>query len=273
MFCVILIIAPSGLKPWQKHQTLKMNPDAFLKICNTFFNHAASTGCIIDIDNCLLHYMCSGKKKPQNMSPQTFYTCFQKALHAFKLLDCCYERDLDDNKAKILFFSKERIQDYAYYGNCDFNFETLENLKKFSNAIMMLILPKRPINNMIDISMKSKPLVTIVSLSLLVMMTIQCLHPPSCWQILLTTLLAINLALDSNGISACYECTINAVFVKPPVQSNGLIAECTILPLVPRQPKNWQVTQNCKNSKTSCICLIVHSLFRLAAMLRLSHPF
>ncbi len=54
------------------------------------------------------------------MSPQTFYTCFQKAIHTVKLLDHCYEKELDANKAKIVFFysfPKEHIQDYVYNGN------------------------------------------------------------------------------------------------------------------------------------------------------------
>ncbi len=34
------------------------------------------------------------KKKPEIMSPQTFLTCFQKAMHAVKLLDHCHENNL-----------------------------------------------------------------------------------------------------------------------------------------------------------------------------------
>ncbi len=72
-------------------------PDAFQKIRKTFFNHVASAGCPIVAGDFFLHYMRSGKKKPHNMTPQSFYTCFQNALHAVKLLDCCYEKELDND--------------------------------------------------------------------------------------------------------------------------------------------------------------------------------
>ncbi len=48
-----------------------------------------------------------GKKKPQSMSPQSFYTRFQKALHAVKLLDRCYEKELDDAEAKSTYFAQK----------------------------------------------------------------------------------------------------------------------------------------------------------------------
>ncbi len=79
-------------------------PNAFLKNCSTFLNHVASTGCPATTGDCLLHYLHSEKKKPQAMFPQTFYTHFLKALHAIELFNDCYNKDLDDNKAKILFF-------------------------------------------------------------------------------------------------------------------------------------------------------------------------
>ncbi len=79
-------------------------PGAFHKICNSFFNYDASSGRPIATGNCLLHYMRSSKKKNHHMTPQSFYTCFQKTLRAVKLLDCCYEKELDDTKAKTIFF-------------------------------------------------------------------------------------------------------------------------------------------------------------------------
>ncbi len=115
--------------------------DTFQKIHNTFFNHVASVGQHFAASDCLLHYMCSGKKKPQNMTLHSFYTCFQKVLHAVKLLDHCYEKDLDYDETKILFFysfPKEHIHDYVHHGKCDFNTDTLKDLKNFSRATMML---------------------------------------------------------------------------------------------------------------------------------------
>ncbi len=55
-------------------------------------------------------------------------------MHAVKLLDCCYEKELDDNKAKIIFFysfPKEHIKDYVYHGNHVIKQDTLEDLKNF----------------------------------------------------------------------------------------------------------------------------------------------
>ncbi len=98
-----------------KNDDEKYQAGAFLKICNSFFDCVASSGRPIAADDCLLHYMCSGKKKPHHMTPQSFYTLFQKALCPVKLLDHCYERELDDTEAKIIFFysfPKEHILDY-----------------------------------------------------------------------------------------------------------------------------------------------------------------
>ncbi len=68
------------------------------------------------------------------MTPQSFYTRFQKALHDVKLLDCCYEKELDDTKAKIIFFNsfpREHIQDYVHHSQCDFDNEPLKDFKSF----------------------------------------------------------------------------------------------------------------------------------------------
>ncbi len=76
----------------------------FLKIRNRLFNYLASSGRPIAAGDILLHYLRSGKKKSYTMSPQSFYTRFQKALRAVKLLDRCYEKELDNNVAKLIFF-------------------------------------------------------------------------------------------------------------------------------------------------------------------------
>ncbi len=55
--------------------------------------------------DCLLFFMQSGKKKPKVMYPQIFLAPFQKMLHAIKLLIHCYEKELDKDEAKIMFFS------------------------------------------------------------------------------------------------------------------------------------------------------------------------
>ncbi len=79
-------------------------PDAFQKFEIPFLTMwpLASNGCLVAAGDCLLHYMHSGKKKHEKMSPQAFLICFQKALRAVKLLDHCYEKELDNDKAKVL---------------------------------------------------------------------------------------------------------------------------------------------------------------------------
>ncbi len=117
----------------------------------------------------------------------------------------------------------------------------------FSKTIMMLICLKSPINNKKGVMTKAKPLITIALFSLLMTMTIQCPCPPLHQSVVITTVLPINLVLDSSVVPAHHKCAINAVSAKTPAQSNGLIAKW---PLVPRQTKiltsyeNLQKLQN-----------------------------
>ncbi len=86
------------------------------------------------------------------MSPQSFYTRFQKALRAVKLLDHCYEKELDDNEAKIIFFyafPAAQIQDYVCHGQRNYDQETIEDLKNFFQGHFDAAPPKKndkPIN-------------------------------------------------------------------------------------------------------------------------------
>ncbi len=129
--------------------------DAFHKICNTFFNHIASAGCPVVAGDCLLHYMHSGKKKPATMSHQSFLTCFEKELHAMKLLDCCYEKERHNEDAKILFFysfPKDHIQDCVYHSQCNLDDDTLEDLKNCFQGHYDANLPKK--NDYKDVEVK-----------------------------------------------------------------------------------------------------------------------
>ncbi len=131
-------------------------PCSFLKICNSFINYVALSGCPIAAGDYLLHNMHSGKKKPHYMTPQSFYTHFQKALHAVKLLDRCYEKELDDTEAKIIFFSsfpKEHIQDYVCHSQCNFDDKTLKDFKHFFKGYYDTNPPKKtdcPTNRLND---------------------------------------------------------------------------------------------------------------------------
>ena len=107
---------------------------AFLDIRNKFFNFLASDGRPIAAGDALLHYLRSGKKKASHVSPQSFYTRFQKALRAVKVLDRHYEKELDDDEAKIIFlyaFPNDQIQDYVHHGQRNFDNETIEDIKNF----------------------------------------------------------------------------------------------------------------------------------------------
>ena len=80
------------------------------------------------------------------MTPQSFYTCFQKALHAVKMLDRFYEKELDNNEAKIIFFYAfpvTQIQDYVRHGQRNFDQETIEDLKNFFQGHFDAAPPKK----------------------------------------------------------------------------------------------------------------------------------
>ncbi len=107
---------------------------AFIDIRNKFFNSLASDGRPIAAGDALLHYLRSGKKKASQISPQSFYTRFQKALRAVKVLDRHYEKELDDDEAKIIFlyaFPNDQVQDYVHHGQRNFDNETIEDIKNF----------------------------------------------------------------------------------------------------------------------------------------------
>ncbi len=60
-----------------KNDNETYKPDALQQICNAFFNKDASNSCPVAAGDSHLNYMHIGNKKPQAMSPQTFYIPFQ----------------------------------------------------------------------------------------------------------------------------------------------------------------------------------------------------
>ncbi len=76
--------------------------DVFHKAFNAFFNIVAS-----DKQHINAH--------PYTISPQHFLTCFQKAVNAVKILDCCYKKDIDNEEAKICFLL---LSSYSYHQLC-----------------------------------------------------------------------------------------------------------------------------------------------------------
>ncbi len=83
------------------------------------------------------------------MSPQSFYTHFQKALRAVKLLDCYYEKELNDNEAKIIFFyafPKGHIQDHVRHKQRNFDDQKIEDLKNFFKVTLIPTPPRKMIS-------------------------------------------------------------------------------------------------------------------------------
>ncbi len=211
------IIKPSGPKPWRKHQILKMAMECTSPMPSSksveSARHPIATG------NCLLHHMCSGKKKSQHMSLQTFCSCFQEAMCAVKILDHCHEKNLDDNKNKILFFiySPRNTFKIMCIMVIVISIQKLWNTSRmFSKAIMMLICSRRPIDHTNNIMIKAKPLVEMALLSLFMTITIHHLHPPLHHPIVPITNLMIGLTLVSSMMQACHKCIINVVSAKIP---------------------------------------------------------
>ncbi len=72
------------------------------------------------------------------MTLQSFCTHFQKALSAINFLDYYYEKELDNDKSKIIFFylfSKEHIQDYVHYSQQNFDDKTLKPQELLSGSL------------------------------------------------------------------------------------------------------------------------------------------
>ncbi len=113
-------------------------PNAFRKIATPFSSTWLPMDALLPVaaGNYLLHYMHSGKKNNK-----------ERPYKPFLLLDCCDEKELDNEEAKVLFFYsflKEHINDYMHHGNYDFDSETLEDLKNSSIQTTQLLQQPRP---------------------------------------------------------------------------------------------------------------------------------
>ncbi len=68
------------------------------------------------------------------MSPQKFLACSKKALEAVKVLGRCYETELNDVKAKILFnysSPQSHVKEYLCQFHRNFDNKTLESLNDY----------------------------------------------------------------------------------------------------------------------------------------------
>ncbi len=164
------------------------------------------------------------------MTPHSFYTRFSKVLYAVKLLDYCYEEELD-----VFFYSfpKEHIQDYVYHDKRDFYTDTPKDVKNFSRATIMLTCQRKTVIPMIVITVWVNCLIRIMMLSSHVttpkmQLTLYLLVIP-------TTNLMVNLALTDTVMPECHVPKTDAASAKTK-QWNGLILPFIILPLV----QKWQ---------------------------------
>ncbi len=106
------------------------------------------------------------------MNPQSFYTRFQKALHAVKLMDHCYEKELNNTEAKIIFFIlflKNTSKIMYVTVNTILMTRLSKDLKNFFQVTMTQTHPKRMNAQLIIKMTRAKPLVKTMSLSLLMM--------------------------------------------------------------------------------------------------------
>ncbi len=134
-------------------------------------------------------------------------------LHVVKLLYCYNEKELDKNEGNVLFFysfPNSCIRDYIQHGHNDFESETLEDLKSFFKATMMLIKAKILLFMMI----KAKPLVATNPATLFVTILAIMHLPIICQHAVPTIDLAINLAPVTNMIPVYHALAINADFLK-----------------------------------------------------------
>ncbi len=115
--------------------TYKDNP--FQKVCNTFFNFVTPKGCLLAAGNCLLHYMDDDKNNYHHISPQHFLLSFPESVCAIGLVNSCYNKELNNTKARIFFFyscPQTHIRDYIDHSNSNIDNDTLEDLINFSGS-------------------------------------------------------------------------------------------------------------------------------------------
>ncbi len=114
---------------------------------------------------------------------------------------------------------------------------------------------------------KAIPLVPIASLSLLMIVVLVQLLLPIPPPVAPTTAPEIAIVLISHVMPVHHKYGTNAVSAKIPTRSNGLSANCTIPPLVPKLPKILR--QNCQPLQILYVSCLVRSLIWFATTLQL----
>ncbi len=113
---------------WTRPQILNMTMEhikmiTFKMFATTFFTlwppqDSPMSLAIDSFTTCMME-----KRKPTTYHPNIFSHASRKAMQAVNLLDCCHEKELDDEKAKILFFCSFPLNHIRYYiGHSQENF-------------------------------------------------------------------------------------------------------------------------------------------------------
>ncbi len=163
------------------------------------------------------------------MTTQSFYTRFQKALYAIKLLHCYCEKELDNDKPRLsslIHFQKSTSRIMCATVSKILMTKPLKTSRTSSRVITMLTLPKRLIIQTIVAMTKDQSPIVFGTIPLLLRMKITT-HPHTAAVIILTNALAqIDLMMP-----ACQAFVTNADSAKT-APLNGLFVQCSILPQV-----------------------------------------
>lgn len=243
-----------------------------IKFATLFLNKVASNGCPVANGNILLHYMQSGKKKPHCMASQSFLTRFQKVLDAAKLVDCCYEKELDDKEAKILFFIHSLKNKFRI--NVPLTMTPSKISRTSFKGILMLIHPRKPIAPVIAVTAGAMPPVAIVFVTTMTccLPNPVCLHhaPRNVHMINLTPLNAmtpIRCVLVTNSGSA-KTAQLNGQNTLCIIQQLVLKPQKTLIPCAsPQKQQNLGILHHLQNTclcRHAAIVLLTHLIIQMA---------
>ncbi len=174
---------------------------------------------------------CIGVKRNLNECPPKVSSLASRK--CYKLSDSwagVLQKKLMAMKPRFFFYSipQDHIREYLFHGHHDFDTDALEDLNNFPEAILMPTHPK----NLINMTTKNKPLAATKLLPLIAKTTMMVSFYAA-----LSTALAIILVLVNDMMPFCHAFKTSVVSAKTPLQSNGMIEKCTILPLESKLPK------------------------------------
>ncbi len=248
----ILVLCCDWRKKY-KNDKRTYKPDSFQLVQNTFFWIQASNECHVATGNCHPHYMDSGKKKPQTMSPQHFLTHFQKVLCNPNFWIVAMKKNLTTTKPifSFLFLSSK----YVYHmlimivipkpWQCSII---------FSKAITTITTPKHPI----IVMTKAMPLIAqnFLSPTMIVVAMLQ-LPPPTSQSILLWSTMWCQPAISLQPLWFLQRYLCNQM---------GWLSDAQSCHWYPNYQRFWFVTQNCQPTQIMHHHFLVRLSFMYAAM-------